>query len=429
MEEAFVNSVLGYELLFFVVMNCLWISLYYVFRKRRHETADFKPPVSIVVPVYNKARYLRATLDSVLALDYPSKEVIAVNDGSTDSSLGIIREYEARGLVKLVNLAKNQGKASALNQGIMAAKHDYILTVDADSFVEKDSLNLMVRHFSDPKVGAVAGMIKVQNDRSILTRFQFIEYFQQAFQKIIQGFFNAVLVLPGPLSLYSRSALGSVGNFSSSTLVEDWDITMNIHKKGYKVVAEKNAFSLTTAPRKLSSWWHQRTRWSRGGIQIARKHWDIFNRSSNKAMTRLIFPLHFMWLVVPFIIVPTMFIVMLPQAAAIGSVFEGFGKIYSMFQGFVINGLDFRMVEVYKIFDQILIDFMDFRNLDWVRAMGYFSGLAFLSFTYLALKNFSSDFRPRDLLTLVLMPFYWLLLNAVYMYSFVLEMVKSKMVW
>ncbi|MFO7826272.1 MAG: glycosyltransferase [Cyclobacterium sp.] len=100
-----------------------------------------KPLVSIIIPVYNKALFIRETLDSALKQTYPQIEIITVNDGSTDDSLRILKEYAVQfpDRIKLVD-SENQGVSAATNLGIQAAKGEYIQFLDADDILSRDKI-------------------------------------------------------------------------------------------------------------------------------------------------------------------------------------------------------------------------------------------------------------------------------------------------
>lgn len=430
METAFLIDLLMYELLFFIAMNLLWIGLYYRFRKKERKTFSLKnrPLVSVIIPVFNKAKYLRKTINSVIGMSYKNKEIIVVNDGSTDESADICREYEKKGMIRFMDFRKNRGKSHVLNDAVKASRGNYILSIDADSFVSKSTIDNMIRHFDDPEMGAVAGVVKVLKKKGPLNMLQMIEYLQQAFQRLVQGFFNAVLVLPGPISLYSKSAIKSVGGFDDATLVEDWDMTMKIHKKGYKIVSEKGASAETVAPKSVKKWWHQRIRWSRGGIQIARRHTDLHSYSKNKALTRLIFPLHVMWLIVPWIVIPTFIALMVPETFAIQGIAASLASLFAMFQEAFIAGTS-SIAQFFVAIDTVVFNVVDLTNLDMVRFTGYMSGVAFIWFTYTAIKSVEKRFTPKHLITLLLMPIYWMMLNFVYIESFIREVARGEMKW
>ncbi len=424
-----ISTVLLYELLFFIAMNVFWVFLYKATRRRERtvRTAD-GPLVSVIMPVYNKVRHLNESLASLAGLTYANKEIIVVDDGSTDGGHAVCMEWCRKQGWTLLTHERNAGKAAALNTGIAAARGELVLTVDADSQLAPDSLGRMAGHFQDPRVGAVAGMVSVGPGGGLLHRFQSLEYFHQAFQRMIQGFFGAVMVLPGPISLYRKMVIAEAGGFDNSTLVEDWDMTMKVHKLGYTVLSVREAESRTVPPQGLRAWWKQRTRWSRGGLQILGKHTDVLRKSRNKAMTNLMFPIHVMWLVVPLIVVPTMVYVMLPSITGLTAAWGDFMVLLGMLKGLVVGG-GFSIMELFRVADIMVADFLDFRTFGILRLAGYASGLAFLWFTFVSLRSLGKEFTPRHFLTVLLMPAYWMLTNMVYLYALWLEAVKGEFRW
>ncbi|MDI6798854.1 MAG: glycosyltransferase family 2 protein [Candidatus Aenigmarchaeota archaeon] len=386
--------------------------------------------MSIIIPSYNKAGVIEKTINSVLSLDYPSKEIIVVNDGSTDNTLDICKKFVKSRKIKLISYSKNRGKAYALNMGIRAAKNDIVVTVDADSFPESGSLNKLVCYFADPKVGAVAGTVKVSNKKKFLVAYQGLEYLHQAFQRICQGFLNTVMVAPGPLTAYRKEALAKAGYFENDTLVEDFDMTIKIHKAGYKVVSEKKAVVFTEAPKTIKELWRQRVRWSRGGVQIAKKHFDIFSNKNTKRLAFFAFPLHMLWLVLPFILVPTFLITTAKSAyALIQSILFGLSQIDLSRVSF---SFDINSMGIYLFFvslQQGIIDFLSLNNLNLLLMLGYISVSIFLIFTGFSFRVLKEKFKPKDLQALVSIALYWILLAIVGIYSILLEITNRRRKW
>jgi cellulose synthase/poly-beta-1,6-N-acetylglucosamine synthase-like glycosyltransferase len=243
------------------------------------------------VPAYNEKEGIAATVRSLAASDYPDFEVIVVDDGSTDSTADIV---EGLGLpnVRLVRKL-NAGKANALNTGILVARHDLIVMVDADTVFEPDSIRRLVQPMADPAVGAVAGNVQIGNQRSLLARFQHIEYvvgfnLDRRFQDELQ----CMPTVPGAIGAFRRRALAQVGGLSDDTLAEDTDITMALCRAGWKVVYEETARAWTEAPTALRQLWSQRYRWSYGIMQAIWKHRRaLFERGPSGRFGRRCLPL------------------------------------------------------------------------------------------------------------------------------------------
>ena len=240
--------------------------------RRRPPRLDYTPPASIIVPAYNEEVGIGRAVASLAASDYPADfEVVVVDDGSTDGSAAIVEQLGLE-RVRLVRQA-NAGKAQALNRGIGAAAHDILVTVDADTVFEPDTLLRLVQGFRDESVGAVSGNTKVGNRRRLLGRWQHIEYVmgfnldRRAYEVL-----NCMPTVPGAIGGFRRAALIDSGGVSSATLAEDTDVTMAIGRHGWRVVYVDDARAWTEAPETLSQLWRQRYRWAYGTIQSVWKH-------------------------------------------------------------------------------------------------------------------------------------------------------------
>jgi len=245
-------------------------------RKRKFRTL---PRVSVIVPAYNEEETIGETLRSLLKLDYPKDklEIIVVNDGSTDRTEEIVKSFERYG-VKLLN-QKNMGKGACLNRGLKIAKGEFIACLDADSFVERDTLKNMIRHFYSGRVGAVTPVMKIKNPKNLLQKIQWFEYILYVYLKKILEQINSIHVTPGPFTIYRKSALLQVGGFDETSIVEDQEIAYRLQRYQYKIVQSESGDVYTTAPRTLRKLYKQRSRWFRGTIITLYKYRDmIFNR-------------------------------------------------------------------------------------------------------------------------------------------------------
>jgi len=237
------------------------------------------PPVSILVPAYNEAKVLDRALQSLLRLDYPGYEIVVVDDGSGDGTLEVARRWEGdHGDVRVRVVTKaNGGKWTALNLGIEASRHPFLLCMDADSRLEPGSLRAAMTHFRDPDVGAVAGNVKIENRDRPLTWLQALEYVEGLnLPRRAQSFLAAVNIVPGPMGVFRRSAVESVGRYEGDTFAEDADLSLKLISAGWKVVYEEEAVAWTQAPRGMLDLLQQRYRWTRGILQAVRKRKELF---------------------------------------------------------------------------------------------------------------------------------------------------------
>jgi cellulose synthase/poly-beta-1,6-N-acetylglucosamine synthase-like glycosyltransferase len=242
---------------------------------------DRPPAVSVLVPAYNEGPLLERALKSLMQLDYPEYEVLVIDDGSRDDTLRLAAEWEGqRGTGEFRVITKsNGGKASALNAGIAYSKHPLVFCMDADSYLEPQTLRRAARHFSDPAVGAVAGNVKVENRNSLITRLQALEYIEGLnMPRRAQGFVAAVNIVPGPVGMFRREALEEIGGYDADTFAEDADLTLKMMEAGWRVVYEDAAIAWSEAPERWIDLVQQRYRWTRGILQAIRKRKGILLR-------------------------------------------------------------------------------------------------------------------------------------------------------
>ncbi|KXG77006.1 glycosyltransferase family 2 protein [Thermotalea metallivorans] len=183
---------------------------------------DYTPGVSILIPCFNEEKWIQKTILSCINQDYPVDrlEVIIIDDCSTDRSVEKIDEivkklhheaeqFHAGERVKYIVQKKNGGKREALIRGVLEAKHDLVVFVDSDSFLNPFAIRSLVQPFKDPKMGGVAGRTDVANTyTNILTKMQAVRYYI-AFRmvKASEAYFDAVTCLSGPLACYRKEII------------------------------------------------------------------------------------------------------------------------------------------------------------------------------------------------------------------------------
>ncbi|MGK5673383.1 bifunctional polysaccharide deacetylase/glycosyltransferase family 2 protein [Micromonospora sp. URMC 106] len=240
-------------------------------RRPRRVPPAITAPVSVIVPAYNEAANIAATVRSLVASDYPTLEVIVVDDGSSDDTAGIVERLRLRG-VRVIRQA-NAGKPAALNTGIRAARADLLVLVDGDTVFQPDTVRRLVQGFADPTVGAISGNTKVANRRRLLGRWQHLEYvIGFNLDRRMYDVLECMPTIPGAIGAFRREALFAVGGVPADTLAEDTDLTMQVLRAGWRVVYEEAAIAWTEAPSSLRQLWRQRYRWCYGTMQAMWKH-------------------------------------------------------------------------------------------------------------------------------------------------------------
>jgi cellulose synthase/poly-beta-1,6-N-acetylglucosamine synthase-like glycosyltransferase len=150
---------------------------------------------------------------------------------------------------------------------------DVVVCLDADTLLEKRAVGLLARHFSDPRVAAVAGNVKVGNPVNLLTTWQALEYVtSQNLDRRAYALFNTVNVVPGAAGAWRTGAVREAGGFHRDTMAEDMDLTWRLTLKGWRVASECGAVGLTEAPQSIGAFARQRFRWTYGTLQCLWKH-------------------------------------------------------------------------------------------------------------------------------------------------------------
>ncbi|MET8690183.1 glycosyltransferase [Streptomyces sp. NPDC004732] len=243
---------------------------------RRVRRRDFRwglpvtEPVSVLVPAYNEAKCIEATVRSLMASDHPI-EVVVIDDGSSDGTARIVEGLHLPN-VRVVR-QQNAGKPAALNRGMANARFDIVVMMDGDTVFEASTVRELVQPFGDHRVGAVAGNAKVGNRDSLIGAWQHIEYVMGFnLDRRMYDVLRCMPTIPGAVGAFRRCALDRVGGMSDDTLAEDTDITMALHREGWRVVYAERARAWTEAPESVQQLWSQRYRWSYGTMQAIWKH-------------------------------------------------------------------------------------------------------------------------------------------------------------
>jgi cellulose synthase/poly-beta-1,6-N-acetylglucosamine synthase-like glycosyltransferase len=232
----------------------------------------FLPDVSVVIPAYNEAAGIAATIRSMATSRYRGQiEVIVVDDGSSDDTVAIAGNLGIP-YVRVIS-QPNSGKPGALNRGIAEARSDILVLVDGDTIFQSDTIGRLIAPLADRDVGAVSGNTKVGNRRGFLGGWQHLEYVMGFnLDRRLFDMLGTIPTVPGAIGAFRRAALAAVGGLSTDTLAEDTDLTMALCRSRWRVVYAPDALAWTEAPSTLRQLWRQRYRWSYGTMQAMWKH-------------------------------------------------------------------------------------------------------------------------------------------------------------
>lgn len=260
--------------------------------ERRRLSLNWTPSsLAVVIPAFNEEKVICGTVRSLLASTLEKFEIIVVDDGSSDRTAEVVRSTFGHVERVKVLVKENAGKAEAINHGVASTEAEVIVIVDADTILAPDALSKLARHFADPRLGAVAGAVKVGNRVNWISRFQALEYVtSQNLDRRALELMGGVTVVPGCIGAWRRAALIQAGGFSFDTLAEDADATMRIQRQGWRVLYEPRAVALTEAPQSMSAFMRQRLRWMYGSLQAAYKHRSVLWQGDAKGLAFIALP-------------------------------------------------------------------------------------------------------------------------------------------
>ncbi|MBD3667005.1 MAG: glycosyltransferase family 2 protein [Kangiella sp.] len=304
------ESLLGLKSFLFILviplMTKLLVQIYaairYSFQPVNQGYTTMTPyKVSVLLPAWNEEVGIIKTIESVLNSDYHDFELIVINDGSTDNTDKLVKnfiadyEQEPNQLIPIKYLSlTNGGKARALNKGLEVAEGNIIITIDADCIVDQKAIYKFVQQFDDPSIGAVAGNIIVGNKRKPLEWLQQLEYVCGFFYKRADSYFNAVHIIGGAAAAYRRDVLTNLKGFDEEIITEDIDLSMSILSHGYKTRYAHDAVVYTEGPTDWKGLRKQRLRWKYGRILCYLKHKELFlshNSQHSRYLSWFILPL------------------------------------------------------------------------------------------------------------------------------------------
>ncbi len=228
--------------------------------------------LALLIPAHNEAMVLTDTIQGAIQAGVKAKDIYVVNDSSSDDTEAIAKRLLGQRHVLSVQRA---GKALALKAGIehfkLIKKYEWVQIIDADSVFSVNYFSNIRSHFQ-PGVAAVCGQVKsLQNNW--ITSFRAMEYtIFQDFYKTLQSQFNMIGVMPGPATCFNTKVLSQL-DFSNDTLTEDFDMTIQVHRRQLgRIIYVQTAHSWTQDPPTLPIYIKQISRWYTGFFQVMKKY-------------------------------------------------------------------------------------------------------------------------------------------------------------
>ncbi|MES2087871.1 MAG: glycosyltransferase family 2 protein [Patescibacteria group bacterium] len=250
------------------------------------------PSVTIIVPAFNEEKTISKTIYSLLKLDYPKDKlkIIAVNDGSTDDTAGVLKTFRWNKRIEVIN-KKNGGKYTALNAAIRKTETELVGCLDADSFVPPDTLTKIIPHFENQKIMAVTPAIKIFEPDRMIRHVQSNEYNLGIFMKKSFSMLDAITVTPGPFSIFRKTVFDNLGLFHEAHNTEDLEIAMRMQKNGYRIGNAHDAVVYTVGPGSFAKLYRQRVRWVSGFLANSIDYRSMFFNPKHKHLGLFMLPM------------------------------------------------------------------------------------------------------------------------------------------
>ena len=268
--------VLGVPILVFGLVQLLvlplsaWFEVRAAGRRRRGVPTlhDEWPSVSIIVPAFNEAAVIENCVRSIQLTRYDRYEVVLVDDGSTDNTAQLMAELAAGDLRIKVLTQVNAGKGAALNLGIRNATGEVLMFVDADCIFTRYTVDKMLQGFEDGRTGAVCGDDRPVDLNRVQTRMlAFISHIGTGMVRRALTMIGCLPIVAGTIRAFPRKVVEETGLFRDDTVGEDLELTLRVHKAGYRVVFAPRAVVYAESPSTIAALWRQRVRWARGLLQ------------------------------------------------------------------------------------------------------------------------------------------------------------------
>jgi biofilm PGA synthesis N-glycosyltransferase PgaC len=262
---------------------------------------SYRPLISVIIPAWNEEVGVLKTIQSVLDNDYPRTEIIVVNDGSTDDSDKVVRNYiktyeqripRRQGTIRYF-YKENGGKGKALNFGIEKASGEIILTVDADSALDPQALNRLRQYFADSSLSAVVGNVKISKNPTLVGYIQSLEYLFGFYFKRAHAVFGAEYIFGGACAAFRSSVFEQYGLFDDVNKTEDIEMSMRLRALGLSCTYAEDVVCYTEGASTVTGLINQRLRWKKGRFDTFINYRQLFfslKREHNKPLSFFVLP-------------------------------------------------------------------------------------------------------------------------------------------
>lgn len=294
-----IGEIVTYSLLFLSLYFETFLLVTFLDRRRNalprmsvEEHGHILPHVAIIVPCFNEEKTIAGTLLSLLNLQYPNDklEIIVVDDGSKDGTLGVARTFSHDQRVRVFT-KENGGKHSAMNFALAHTNAELIGCLDADSEAAPDALLNIASVFENPRIAAVTPGIHVKEPRTTLQHMQKVEYRLSVFNRFAMAALGSVFITPGPFSIFRSSVVKELGGWRYGHSTEDLELALRIQKAGHLIANAPAASIHTATPPTLRALFRQRVRWTYGFLRNAFEYRSMIGNRMYGNLSIIVLPL------------------------------------------------------------------------------------------------------------------------------------------
>jgi biofilm PGA synthesis N-glycosyltransferase PgaC len=268
----------------------------------------YRPLVSVMIPAWNEEVGLLSTVKTLLNSTYKNLEIVVVNDGSTDNSDMMMRQFVDKYERQMADVPfdqyihilyhyqQNGGKGTALNKAIALSHGDILLSIDADCVVHENAVEAFVEAFQDPRVMAAVGNVRIGNTKTLIGTIQYLEFLFSFYFKKSDSLLNTIYIIGGAAGAFRREVFNKLGGYNHKNITEDIELSVRIQAQGWKIVYVPDALIFTEGASTLQGLMKQRLRWKRGRFQTFWEHRNLFfslDPRHNKLLTWFVLPLAF----------------------------------------------------------------------------------------------------------------------------------------
>jgi len=260
-----------------------WFWARWARRGRPAVATTYEPTVTLVVPAYNEADILDAKVRNCLALDYPADKLrlLVITDGSTDHSAQVLARHPR---VQHLHAAPRAGKSAAENRAIQHVTTPYVVFTDCNTDLNTGAIRELVKHYQDPRVGAVSGEKRVQRDGSTAGSGEGLYWRYESLLKRCDSDIRSLMGAAGELVSFRTELFAPLEH---DTILDDFVQSLRIVEAGYRVVYEPGAYAMEPPSFSLAEEWKRKVRICAGGWQAMARLTGLLNPLRQPAVTFL----------------------------------------------------------------------------------------------------------------------------------------------